>query len=202
MFIVGKLDDLAKEEKAGQVPAVLWKNEDTLESSDLYVVRVNEDNKIHLKNHVKYTANQILDARSSMTDLKSEVPPIVRPNAFADADGKRARFEKMGNVSIPAGESGVVNYTMPEDSMINKGNIIIDGGNYGDTISFHVIYPIGDILLDPFINDWFIAPDSAFSVDAGYPALVPAGLILRVTYDNNGSEPATMYCNLFRHKKV
>ncbi len=120
-----------------------------------------------------------------------------RKSAFKDSEGKRARFKGGFKFSAPAGQQTSQDFTLTEDRLFTGANYKATSSNFGDYIEFEVVHPVYGTL-DKFIETWYLSDDYV-SEDA-YPAKIPAGLTLRVTYNNVGAQEAKIWINLKLHK--
>jgi hypothetical protein len=126
---------------------------------------------------------------------ENEVIP-VKPLAFPDPDGKRARLYGTHFADCLANDDTEIDYTVPADRLIDGAEYLLSGGQLGDYVDFEVRHPsLG--LLDPFCTRWYVKDGHA--IYKLYPAYIPAGLVIRVVYHNTGANPAKFALNLFLH---
>ena len=123
---------------------------------------------------------------------------LVRPSAFTDSDNKRARLRGTHLITTQAGQTTEQDYVIAQDRILNGAEYLLWGGNPGDHVSFETHHPIAG-LLDDFVGNWYVQEGRSFY--ELYPALLPAGLIIKVTYTNTGDSAATFCLNPMLHKK-
>jgi hypothetical protein len=124
-------------------------------------------------------------------------PNAAKISAFEDSEGKRARFRGCALIETAAGETKSVDYQLAEDRYVDGAVYDCVGANFGDNVSMEIVHPISNQVLDDFVQNWYVL-DGAVHLKV-YPARVPAGLILRFTYNNVGPNPAKFMINLRLH---
>ena len=97
--------------------------------------------------------------------------------------------------SVPFGTTQDIDLTVSDDHLMTGAQLLLTGNCDMDEIQFKVVS--GSTVVTQFI-EWYA---STFSKDMIYPAKVPAGLKLRVTYKNTcASGSVTVKINYFLHK--
>lgn len=135
--------------------------------------------------------------------------PLVRIKAFNNTDD--LRFRGTGITGIATKNTSTnIDYRMPENRFINGADLILKDQEWGDSIKFQVVdidnllgYGAG-VVLDEFGTDWQVVSDqqNQGQIIIPYPALVNAGLYIRIVYTSTGTvNDVSVKCNLFLHKK-
>lgn len=131
------------------------------------------------------------------TPLPYNEPTKVKPTAFPDPDGKRARLYGTHLLVCPANTSTSQTYTLLANRYMDGAEYLCEGGQFGDYVDFQVIHPTLGVL-DDFCTRWYVLPGR--SLYKLYPAFVPAGLDIKVTYVNTGTNAAKLALNLMLHQ--
>jgi hypothetical protein len=129
------------------------------------------------------------------------------PIHIDDFDKSKLTFDAQGvSATMTAGGAGNLDYTLTDDCLITGVELIVNNGNYGDTVSFQVIdptgftgYPAGSVL-DQFATNWNVAPIADTQFDIIYPAKIIAGLALRLVYTSTGTNNPFVAINYKLHK--
>jgi len=96
---------------------------------------------------------------------------------------------------VPGGTTQDIDLALTDDHLLTGAQVVLSGNCDLDEIKFKVV--MGTTVVNQFI-DWFA---TNFSKDLPYPAKIPAGLTLRVTYKNSCTNAAvTVRVNYFLHK--
>jgi hypothetical protein len=101
-------------------------------------------------------------------------------------------------VTIPAGESRSIDYTFTQSRFLTGAEYFRSGGNFGDMINFQIVHPTLGVL-DQFATNIYINKEHGSY--QFYSANIPAGLIARAVYFNNGNEEAKFCFNLITHRE-
>jgi hypothetical protein len=108
--------------------------------------------------------------------------------------------------TVTAGSTVNLDYTLTDDCLITGMELIVNNGNYGDTVLLQVLdptgftgYPAGTVL-DQYASNWNVAPTTNSQFDIVYPAKVIAGLTLRVVYASTGTGNVFVAANYKLHK--
>ncbi len=173
--------------------------------SKYFVVSFNmEEAPNAVQHYKKFTKEQVeeciaaLQAGQAVSRLNMN---ITQQSAFQYADGKRARFGGKIKFTIAAGETAYQEFTLTEDRLITGGQYKAIGANFGDKIDFEVMHPLG-ISLDKFIENWYVHDCQNPTFLEVYPAHIPAGLKIRITYYNTGANSVQFFSNFLLHKLV
>lgn len=129
------------------------------------------------------------------------------PRCENDFDKTKLAFDAQGvSITCAAGVTTDLDYTLADDCLLTGLELIVNSGNYGDSVNFQVVdttgftgYPAGTVL-DQFATNWNIAPVSDTQFDVIYPAKIIAGLTLRVVYTSTGSSAVFVAINYKLHK--
>lgn len=122
--------------------------------------------------------------------------------------GYRVRYIKSHSFTASAGQLTWSDWTIPQAQYLDKDNILqnvdsyISGVQYElknthplDTIKFQFVHPVAGVV-DEF-GDIFAM--EGVHILKTYIAAMPAGLIVRVSYDNTGESDALVKMNVLRH---
>ena len=133
---------------------------------------------------------------------------IVRTHAFNNTDDLKFRGTGVSGTATKNATSNI-DYVMPENRFINGVDLLIKDHVWGDKIDFQVVdvdnilgYGAG-VVLDEFGKDWYVDPDKCGQgqIRVEYPALVYAGLYIRIKYHSVGTvDDVLVKCNMFLHK--
>ena len=96
---------------------------------------------------------------------------------------------------IPAGQEANVDLAITDDHLLTGVVFNVIGNAPGDEITLQIVHPTNGVILT-FLN-WFAR---SFDRELGYPAKIPAGLIIRAHYKSIGTKDVEVYCNYFLHK--
>jgi len=90
--------------------------------------------------------------------------------------------------TVTAGAVTNLDFTLTDDMLVTGGVFLCSGGAQGDFVNFQVVHPIAGVL-NQFITNWYIDPSTIRqeTTKSNYPAKLPAGLILRVSYTSTGT---------------
>jgi hypothetical protein len=100
-------------------------------------------------------------------------------------------------ITIPAGQSLSVDYNFTEFRYVTGAEYFRKNGNFEDRLHFQMVHPLLGVV-DQFATSIHLQKDYGFY--QFYRANVPAGLIARAVYFNNGTEEAKFCFNLITHK--
>jgi hypothetical protein len=149
--------------------------------------------------------NQLSFLLDSVVD--TDGAKIVRSRAFANSDGFRFRGHSFSG-DVLSGETKSLDYKIEAERFINGGRLIVDNIGLEDKITFQVVdkdnvigYGAG-VVLDEFIEDYFIPNEGNLEVRLDYPAKIPAGLYLRLKYTSTHASGCKVKCNLYLHWKA
>lgn len=87
-----------------------------------------------------------------------------------------------------------------EDRWVSGGFVIHKDANPGDTVSFKVVHPLVGVV-ETYVPSWLVTPGTGQQHIEVYPARIPAGLILRVSYTNVGGTAAWCGVNYLLHRR-
>jgi hypothetical protein len=125
-------------------------------------------------------------------------PTTVSPIALPDPAGFRFRGNATPWTTCPPGQTNL-EITLAEELHIDGGTIVVKDANPGDYCTFQVVHPLAGVV-EQFVNKWFVIPGSGKMDVNVYRAKVPAGLKIRVVYNNEGSTDVECGINLRLHK--
>jgi hypothetical protein len=86
-----------------------------------------------------------------------------------------------------AGQTTNIDLVLADDMLITGGFLLAQNANQGDYCHFKVM--AGPTLAAQFVTNWFIDPSQTKqqTPQSNFPAKIPAGLTLRVSYVNVGA---------------
>jgi len=96
-YIAINKDKLLEKDQEINSAALLWKDEDTLEESEQYIIRVNTGNEDQFRSYIKYGELDVISARKTKGNLSELQSEIVISEPFAakyDIDGNKF-FKRM-----------------------------------------------------------------------------------------------------------
>lgn len=96
--------------------------------------------------------------------------------------------------TIPAASIGSIDITLTDDHLLTGASLLLSGNSIDDEVKFQIV--MGTTVVNQFA-DWY-AKDLDFQVD--YPARIPAGITIRVSYKNTGTSSVKVRVNLMLHK--
>lgn len=117
----------------------------------------------------------------------------LRSNGFYSADITGA----LDSV-ILAGTTATLDYPLTEDRAIDGADYEAIYRNTDDRISFQIVDPAGNIL-NQFANRLFVREKYTKQL---YGAFINAGLIIRVIYENNGTNDVHFNINFHLHRVI
>jgi hypothetical protein len=111
----------------------------------------------------------------------------------------------LGTISAAGVSSVYVKFA--EDRLLNGGTLLVDGGQWGDSVSLKItdrdnIYGLGaGAVLRVFGENYYINPNDSFQVkyEVPYVAKLPAGLYIQIDYDAVAAGTRTIVLNLTTH---
>lgn len=133
--------------------------------------------------------------------------PIAKFSPFADAVGFRFRGASF-KVDITGNSTEDYDYLLTAERWINGGCLIINNRGADDKVTFQVVdkdnlFGFGaGVVLDEFINDFYIPEDGKLEITLVYPARLIQGLYLRMKYTSTHIDGCTVKCNLYLHMKT
>jgi hypothetical protein len=96
------------------------------------------------------------------------------------------------NTTVVLGTTANLDYTLTDDCLITGAELIVNGGNYGDTLNLQVVDLSGAFtgtpgtVVNQFATNWNAPPQCDTQFDTAYPAKIYAGLTLRLVYTSTG----------------
>lgn len=140
----------------------------------------------------------LLTAVVGLQYIQNVLPPAITPTALPDPANFRFRGNATSWVTCSPGTTNL-DLTMPEELYVDGGVVIVDGAHPGDYCVFQVVHPVAGVV-EQFVNKWFVIPGTGKMDVNVYRAKVPAGLIIRIVYNNTGSTDVECGINLRLHK--
>lgn len=124
------------------------------------------------------------------------------PTALPNPEDYRFRGTATAWTECPAGQTTDIDITpsATEDRWVSGGFVVHKDANPGDTVGFKVVHPqVGPV--ETYVPSWIVTPGTGSQKIEVYPARIPAGLILRVSYTNVGSASAYCGINYLLHRR-
>ena len=102
----------------------------------------------------------------------------------------------------PAGQTTDIDITpsATEDRWVSGGFVVHKDSNPGDVVAFKVVHPVAGVV-ETYVPSWLVTPGTGSELIEVYPARIPAGLILRVSYTNVGATAAYCGINYLLHRR-
>lgn len=122
--------------------------------------------------------------------------------ALPNPEDYRFRGTATAWTECPAGTTTSIDITpsATEDRWVSGGFVVHKDSNAGDTVSFHVVHPLAGVV-ETYVPSWLVTPGTGSQHIEVYPARIPAGLILRVSYTNVGASSAFCGINYLLHRR-
>jgi hypothetical protein len=130
--------------------------------------------------------------------IQNVLPPAITPTALPDPASFRFRGDATPWTTCAPGTTNL-DLTMAEERYVDGGVVIVKDANPGDYCVFQVVHPIAGVV-EQFVNKWYVIPGTSKMDVNVYRAKVPAGLIIRVVYNNVGGTNVECGINLRLHK--
>ena len=133
--------------------------------------------------------------------------PLLKNSPFADSIGFRFRGASF-KVNITGNSTEDYDYLLTAERWVNGGCLIINNRGADDKVTFQVVdkdnlFGFGaGVVLDEFINDFYIPEDGKLEITLDYPARLIQGLYLRMKYTSTHVDGCTVKCNLYLHMKT
>jgi hypothetical protein len=116
-------------------------------------------------------------------------------------------FDAQGvKTTAVAGGATNLDYTLVDDCLMTGMELIVNNGNYGDTMALQVIDTTGAFtgvpgaVLMQVASNWNITPTCDMQFDLSYPAKILTGMTLRAIYTSTGSNNVFLAINYKLHK--
>jgi hypothetical protein len=132
---------------------------------------------------------------------------IVTSSPFSDSSGFRFRGASF-KFNATANSETVYDYLLTEERFIHGGMLMVNNIGEEDKVTFEVvdkdnIFGFGaGVILDRFIDSFYISSNKSLEVALAYPARLIQGLYLRCKYTSTHTNGAVVKCNLYLHKKT
>lgn len=121
---------------------------------------------------------------------------VYNPSSVDGFDKNKLNYNGLKiSAVVPFGVTQDIDLALIDDHLLTGAQVTLTGNCDLDQMQFKVVS--GTTVVNQFI-DWYA---TNFSKDLPYPAKIPAGLILRVTYKNTCTAgSASVRVNYFLHK--
>lgn len=213
-FIVVSTDKLTKKDQLKNQAVLLWKDEQSLEESNQFVLRISDLNSDTFRNFKKYSESQIIVARNNKLTLAEELPKkvISQPLPFSEkylTTGEKLfkRIHGSEFVDIPPGESKIINVSIVYNWAKIEAMEIIGAGtshkvnlnildNEYNTYSGAPVNEVGsNFKLNQFafgvnVNEKFYRFSSKYDAD------LYLGMVIQVEIFNNSNNPSQVGLNI------
>jgi hypothetical protein len=122
--------------------------------------------------------------------------------ALVNPEDYRFRGTSTGWATCVAGQTTNIDITpsATEDRWVSGGILLTDNVVLGDTVSFSVVHPIVGVV-ETYVPSWSVLPGLSQQKIEVYPARIPAGLKLRVSYTSTGTSDASCSVNYYLHRR-
>jgi len=128
---------------------------------------------------------------------------------FSEAYGFRQRSKGFHGTAL-AGQTTHLDFAITEERWIQGIQVILDNHAAADTVTLSIIDKdniLGygeNFVCDVFGEDWNVNPDFGCQgiILNAYPAVIKAGLYIRISYTSTGILPVSVRPNFFLHKKA
>ena len=130
------------------------------------------------------------------------------PVSSQDFEKSKLQFNGQGvKATVTAGQVVNIDYTLTDDCLITGAWFVTDSNAaFGDSASFQVVdttgitgYPAGTVL-NQFVTNWYMYPNSSEQFEVPYPAKLMAGLTVRLVYTSTGTNNVFVAINFALHK--
>lgn len=142
------------------------------------------------------------DATDFVTNYKTttSVRVVTTIPALPNPESYRFRGNATNWTTCTPGQTNLdVTPSATEVRYVDGGVIVCKDSNPGDYCTFQVVHPQAGVV-EEYISKWFVLPGSGYTEVTVYPARIPAGMILRVVYNNVGQTNAQVGINYRLHK--
>lgn len=149
--------------------------------------------------------------------------PIIRNSPFSDTGGFRFRGSSFTG-TVAGNTTQSVDVQISQERWINGGLLIVDNIGTNDQGTFQVVdkdylyagvlYPSdfngipwstaqpNGVILDEFINGYYVPLDKKLEINLAYPARILSGLYIRLIYTSTHEDGCTLKCNMYLHWKA
>lgn len=138
------------------------------------------------------------------TSFKSSTSRRVSTStsALVNPEDYRFRGTSTGWVTCTAGQTTNIDITpsATEDRWVSGGILLTENTVRGDTVSFSVVHPIVGVV-ETYVPSWAVLSGLSQQKIEVYPARIPAGLKLRVSYTSVGGTDAYCAVNYYLHRR-
>jgi hypothetical protein len=122
--------------------------------------------------------------------------------ALPNPEDYRFRGTSTGWGTCAAGQTTNIDITpsSTEDRWVSGGILLTDNSARGDTVSFSVVHPLAGVV-ETYVPSWAVLSGLSQQKIEVYPARIPAGLKLRVSYTSVGGTDAYCAVNYYLHRR-
>jgi hypothetical protein len=159
--------------------------------------------------HIEYLATF---ASSESSKLKKDYSPAFNSKSLPNGQKLFKRVHGAGSVSIPAGQTGIIDFSVPYTHAKISGAEVF-GGNHLDTIDLFILdtdtntysgapieYP--NYLLNQFAFDVNLSPSGQYLSNSNYDADLYQSMVISCAIKNNGTETKIISINFILHEVV
>lgn len=145
-----------------------------------------------------YKDGVLLSPLLGLQYIQNVLPPAITPTALPDPASFRFRGDTTPWTICAPGQTNL-EITLDEERYVDGGTVVVKDANPGDYCTFQVVHPQAGVV-EQFVNKWFVIPGTGKMDIQVYRARVPAGLKIRIVYNNVGSTDVECGINLRLHK--
>lgn len=162
-------------------------------SNDLAIpvqhVRVNGEAWVFVVNGTITVSALLQEGSEEYAEFESsyKAPPGRRVSMTLSSLSNPENFRFRGTTTAwtqcPAGATAIDLPALAEERWVDGGEVVVKDANPGDWVTFSVVHPVYGVV-ETFVPSWTVVPGTGRTTLSAYPARVPAGMILRMTYTN------------------
>lgn len=145
-----------------------------------------------------YKDGALLSPAIGLQYIQNVLPPAITPTALPDPANFRFRGDATAWTVCAPGQTSL-EVTLTEERHVDGGTIVVADANPGDYCTFQVVHPQAGVV-EQFVNKWFVIPGTGKMDVNVYRARIPAGLKIRIVYNNVGQTNVGCGINLRLHK--
>lgn len=145
-----------------------------------------------------YKDSVLLTTAVGLQYIQNVLPPTVTATALPDPGSFRFRGDTTPWTTCSPGTTNL-ELVITEERYIDGGTVVVKDANPGDYCTFQIVHPVAGVV-EQFVNKWFVIPGTGKMDIQVYRAKVPAGLTIRVVYNNVGATDVECGINLRLHK--
>ena len=103
---------------------------------------------------------------------------------------------------IPAGAEASIDLVLTDDVLLLGGRLHLENSKFGDKVWLRVLLPDLTVAAE-YVSGWYVGGiHQEVAVASPYPSKIPAGMVLRVTYQSTGASPVSLAVNYDLHNAL